>query len=325
MAAAPPAYGPFTRWPEQTRRREHFAGMTRRRGVGSGPTCLWPHLPTQHRRGEGNGNNAGKRGQRGATGQDDDACRNPSARRRTRAPGAQGGKCAGRRQECTPACLFCAAVIGMHPCLPFLRCSDLTTALLLQRLTYYCARFLLSIFLGLFCTSVHTTYLLTNLHTHTYTHTHNLQRGHQAVSPSAAVTSPRHQDAMGISTTISISCRGLQDHLPPAMARYAPRYLAAKHTSISRRSLRLLHWHPCLPFLRCCDLTTALLLQRLTYYCTRSLLSIFLCLFCTSVHTTYFLTNLHTHIHTHTQLAATQRPETTPWPMCGSNSLGRPT
>ena len=35
----------------------------------------------------------------GATGQDDDACRNPSARRRTRAPGAQGGKCAGRRQE----------------------------------------------------------------------------------------------------------------------------------------------------------------------------------------------------------------------------------
>ena len=42
MAAAPPAYGPFTRWPEQTRRREHFAGMTRRRGVGSGPTCLWP-------------------------------------------------------------------------------------------------------------------------------------------------------------------------------------------------------------------------------------------------------------------------------------------
>ena len=214
---------------------------------------------------------------------------------------------------------------GMHPCLPFLRCCDLTTALLLQRLTYYCARFLLSIFLGLFCTSVHTTYLLTNLHTHTYTHTHNLQRGHQAVSPSAAVTSPRHQDAMGISTTISISCRGLQDHIPPAMARYAPRYLAAKHTSISRRSLRLLHWHPCVPFLRCCDLTPALLLQRLTYYCTRSLLSIFLCLFCTSVHTTYFLTNLHTHIHTHTQLAATQRPETTPWPMCGSNSLGRPT
>ena len=155
LAAAPPAYGPFTRWPEQTRRREHFAGMTRRRGVGSGPTCLWPFhtlardaeyqpvaagrvpLPdgqeavakrqgfrqvrwaaaslclspahrrrrqqvrhaSQHRRGEGNGNNAGKRGQRGATGQDDDACRNPSARRRTRAPGAQGGKCAGRRQE----------------------------------------------------------------------------------------------------------------------------------------------------------------------------------------------------------------------------------
>ena len=152
MAAAPPAYGPFTRWPGQTRRREHFAGMTRRMGVGSGPTCLWPFhtlardaeyqpvaagrvpLPdgqeavakrqgfrqvrwaaaslcllliavvgsrsaTMPASAASAGNNDGKRGQRGATGQDDDACRNPSARRRTRAPGAQGGKCAGRRQE----------------------------------------------------------------------------------------------------------------------------------------------------------------------------------------------------------------------------------
>ena len=120
---------------------------------------------------------------------------------------------------------------GMHPCLPFLRCCDLTTALLLQRLTYYCARFLLSIFLGLFCTSVHTTYLLTNLHTHTYTHTHNLQRGHQAVSPSAAVTSPRHQDAMGISTTISINCRGLQDHLSKFLLRWRGMHHATSRPS----------------------------------------------------------------------------------------------